>query len=349
MSDVSPAPRATIADVAARAGVSATTVSFVLHGKGRISTRTRDLVHQAMRDLNYVYHRGAANLRRRHSQLIGLIVHDITNPFYASVVSGAERTLGEQGYLPVIGNAADDLDRQDRLIDQMCEHGVAGLILCPALGSDKRTLHRPSGIGLPVVLSVRNLLIDGIDYAGGDIASGVTLAMDYLAGLGHRRIGFLGGVRDTNPWRERIDAYGAALARHALAGEPDLIVPCPPNRQAAERAARTLFVGGRPPTAVLAYNDVVAFGAATAMAALGLAVGRDVALVGIDDVAEAAAAAPPLTTVSMDAPEIGAAAAAAVLARIESSAAPLRATLITPRLMVRSSCCPPPPDRRGSD
>ena len=168
-----PPSRATIADVAARAGVSATTVSVVLHSKGRISARTRDLVHQAMRDLNYVYHRGAANLRRRHSQLIGLIVHDIANPFYAGFVGGAEQALGAVGYLPAIGNSSDDLGRQARLIDQMCEHGVAGLILCPALGSRSETLGCAASLGVPGVLSVRNLLIDGSDDAGGDSAAGV--------------------------------------------------------------------------------------------------------------------------------------------------------------------------------
>ena len=344
-----PAARATIADVAARAGVSATTVSFVMHGKGRISARTRDLVHQAMRDLNYVYHRGAANLRRRHSQLVGLIVHDIANPFYAGVVSGAEKALGAQGYLPAIGNSADDLARQARLIDQMCEHGVAGLILCPALGSRAAAVDRATGIGVPVVLSVRNLLIDGIDYAGGDIASGVTLAIDYLTGLGHRRIALLGGVRDSDPWRERLGAYRAALESGGLACEPGLVVDCPPNRQAADQAARRLIACGRPPTAVLAYSDVVALGAASAFDALGLTVGRDIALVGLDDVAEAATAVPPLTTVAMGAPEIGAAAAAAVLARIDGNAAPPSATLIAPRLVVRESCCRPPERARGSD
>src|SRR5579871_2396904 len=142
--------RATIVDVARRAGVSKSTVSLVLGGSALVAEATRERVSDAMSELGYIYHRGAATLRGAKSGVLGMVINDLSNPFYVELAIGIERACQGASFIPFLANSAEDPIRQQEVIRSMREHGAAGLILAPAIDtalSDIKTLVA----GLPVV------------------------------------------------------------------------------------------------------------------------------------------------------------------------------------------------------
>ncbi len=147
--------RVTIIDIARAAGVSKSTVSLILTSPGRVRPETEQAVRAAMRDLGYVYHRGAASLRNPKSRIVGMVINDLSNPFFAELAIGIERVLRASGYIPFLANTAESVERQAEVVRSMREHGASGIILCPALGSDAEDLaalvahRRAAGPGHP--------------------------------------------------------------------------------------------------------------------------------------------------------------------------------------------------------
>src|SRR6516225_6682272 len=154
--------RATIVDVARRAGVSKSTVSLVLGGSSLVADSTRERVADAMSELGYIYHRGAATLRGAKSGLIGMVINDLSNPFYVELAIGIEQACQGAAYVPFLANTAENPVRQQEVIRSMREHGAAGLVLAPAIGTSASEL-KPLLAGLPVVLVIcrRNIVDAG--------------------------------------------------------------------------------------------------------------------------------------------------------------------------------------------
>ena len=148
--------RATIVDVARRAGVSKSTVSLVLGGSSLVAETTRERVSDAMNDLGYIYHRGAATLRGAKSGVIGMVINDLSNPFYVELAIGIEQACQGGAYIPFLANTAENPVRQQQVIRSMREHGAAGLVLAPAMGASANDL-KPLLAGLPVVQVMRRL------------------------------------------------------------------------------------------------------------------------------------------------------------------------------------------------
>ena len=186
--------RATIDDVARHAGVSRATVSQVLGKVGRISPNTRRNVLRAMSELGYVYNEGAANLRRGTSRTVGLLIHDIADPFCSEMTAGATAVLEKQGFLVYLANSAENEQRQDRFLNAFRQRGVAGCILCPARGTPPATLDRLAAWQLPTVISVRNVPQARFDFVGVDNFGGTRAATEHLIDAGHTRIRLPGWV-----------------------------------------------------------------------------------------------------------------------------------------------------------
>ena len=144
--------KATILDIAREAGVSKSTVSLVLQGSGLIRPETAGKVRKAIEDVGYVYNRGAANLRKAHSNVIGMVINDLTNPFFAELAVGMERVFQSAGVVPFIANTAENPVRQEEVLKSMMEQGVAGLIVSPARGTSADAFRRMQQAGIPVVL-----------------------------------------------------------------------------------------------------------------------------------------------------------------------------------------------------
>ena len=336
--------RATVMDIAKRAGVSRATVSLVLRNSPLVARPTRERVQSSIDALGYVYDRAAANLRSRQTQTVGLIVCEITNPFYAELTAGIDEALDRAGWVAFLANTAESPVRQDRFIERMREHRVGGLLLSPAEGTDPAIIDRLRDEGLPVVQILRRLGRRDGDHVGADFRLGMRLAAEHLIRLGHRHLAFVGGGRRASPARDRIQAFRETLARHGLPA--GAIIDCLPTRAEGERAVGCLITGKRDdPTAILCHNDICASGVLVGLADRGLAAGKDCAVIGFDNIPEAAHYRPALTTVEIDAHRIGEEAANLLLRRIKAPSGPPESIVLPPQLIIRSSCGGPPEDQ----
>jgi LacI family transcriptional regulator len=330
--------RPTVKDIARHAGVSTATVSLVLRKSPLVAAATRAGVQSSMDSLGYVYHRAAANLRARLTHTVGLVICEITNPFYAELAAGIDDALDQAGWVAFVANTAESPDRQGRFIARMREHRVDGILLAPAEGTAPDLVGELKRQGVPVVQMLRRVgRQTAADYVSADFRLGMTLATEHLIRLGHRRIAFVGGARRVSPARDRTEAFRAVLPRFGLSVGP--IVNCLPTREGGVAAAARLFQDkSTAPTAVVCHNDLCALGLMLGLADFGLAPGRDVAVIGFDNIPEGAMHRPALTSVAVGARAIGEEAARLLLRRIaEPNGAP-ESIILPPELVIRSSC-----------
>jgi LacI family transcriptional regulator len=332
------AKRATIMDIARAAGVSKSTVSLVLTGSGKVKPETERAVQVAMRELDYVYNRGAASLRHPKSRIVGMVINDLANPFFAELAIGIEQVLRTSGYVPFMANTSENLVRQAEVIRSMYEHGASGIILSPAIETDATEIATLSRIGLPIVLAIRRIVGAKASLVASDNRGGAEQAVRRLTMLGHTRIAFVGGFGPAAVRQERIEGFASALRSAGLTVDPSLVVEGPPTKEGGFAGMGSLLDRPDRPTAALCYNDVVAIGAMYALTRRSLAPGRDMAVIGFDDTAEARHASPALTTVSVNVDDLGQRAAQLLLRRIEGSASVAESYIGETRLVVRESC-----------
>ena len=339
----SSAGRLTLNDVARAAGVSRATVSLVLRSSPLVHADTRARVEAEMARLGYVYNRAAANLRRRVSSSVALVVNDLSNPFFAEFAAGVDEALAAAGYVTLLGGTGESPERQFAVVNSLMEHDPAAIILSPAEGSTGAPLARAVGPRTPVL--VFNREVEGVewDFLGLDNRHGARLATEHLLSLGHRRIAFFGGHADSSPCQQRRAGYLDALQALGIAPDPDWLIESAPTRMDAAAQTGALFVREPAPTAAVCYNDAVALGLMLGLVRRGRHPGRDFAVTGFDDIPEAIYAVPPLTTVAADPRARGRQAAQLVLARVDGSAPDPVRTIVPVELIIRESCAAPPP------
>jgi LacI family transcriptional regulator len=325
--------RVTLLDIAADAGVSRATVSLVIRNAPSVAEATRKRVERSIKRLGYVYHRGAASLRTQQSRAVGLIISDITNPFFAEMIVAIEQRLAIAGLVTLLGNTSEDAAKETQLLKTMTEFPADGILLCSSLGQNDSCEIRPSPV--PTVAFARR--VHGLDYAGVDNTQGSILAVEHLAGLGNRRIAFIGGNPKTTAGQERMEGYERALNRLAISFDPELVIPGAPTRRCGSKGLQQLLTVTNPPTAAVCYNDVVALGAMEALQNAGVRPGKDFGVVGFNNVPDAAQSLPGLTTIDTSARELGRTAAELLLKRIEQPNSPIRTVILQPRLIVRQS------------
>jgi LacI family transcriptional regulator len=324
-------------DVAEAAGVSRATVSLAFKHSPLLKEETRRQVIAAAEALGYVYNRNAANLRRTRSDTVGMIINDLTNPFFAELAVGCERVLQNTGHVVMLANTAEQPERQAVVLRRMLEQGVAGVIICPARGTAADAFAELTEAGVPVVQAMRVSDATTASSVLPDNRAGARAAIAHLAGRGLTRIAFAGGFEDTSVLAERLGGYRDGMAEAGLPIATDWILRGPPTREFGASIAPRLAGLSGPPQALLAFNDAVALGLCAGLRRLGLAPGQDIAVIGFDDVSEAASASPALSTVAVDPQGLGEKAAAMLLGKIErASAAPER--YVGPvRLMLRET------------
>lgn len=326
----------TILDVAKEARVSKSTVSLVLQGSPLIKEETAQRVRDAARKLGYVYNRRAAELRGQSSNTVGVIINDLMNPFFAEVLVGIERKLVDEGYIVLMAHTHENLDRQAKVLASMREHNAAGIMICPAFDTPRSLTKEVQSWGIPLVVLVRSLGAGSYDYVGSDNEAGVLLAMKHLVKAGHRRIAYLGG-RVGVVYEQRLAGYRKALEEARIRFDPRLIVPSIPNREGGREALDRALALSPAPTAAVCYNDITAFGALGALGDRGLRPGRDFALIGFDNVLDAAHSNPALSTIDVRPGELGEQAAAALMARIRHPRLKRQLYLAEPTLVLRQS------------
>jgi LacI family transcriptional regulator len=331
------ARRVTLVDVAREAEVSRATASLVLRNSPLVADETRDRVLETMQRLGYVYNRGAARLRTQKSYTIGLVVPDISNPFYAELTVAIEHELEQSGYVALLANTSDTASKQARFLESVLEHGVDGVLLSPARGSSPEALQSLQSM-VPVVQFVRSVPGLAADYVGSDNVHGTRLAVQHLIEHGHERIAFLGGPAQSSALKERLKGYTQALRAVGLHVDQRLVVGGTISRKAGYEALLQVLNEPHPPTAAMCYNDVVAFGAILGLHTSGRVPGVDFGVIGYDNIADAASWRPPLTTVSGDPGTIGTLAVRRLLTAINNPDAPVKRILLPTHLVVRESC-----------
>ena len=329
--------RATIVDVARYAGVSKSTVSLVVSGSGLVADATRVRVSQAMRDLGYIHHRGAATLRGAKSRLLGMVINDLSNPFFVEMAIGIEEACQGGAYIPFIANTVENPVRQLQVIRTMREYGAAGLALSPAIASSAKELKLLLA-DMPVVQVMRRLPGIRTSVVTPENRQGARRAVQHLIGLGHQRIAFVGGFPEMSVREERLAGYIDALDEAGLSFDPSLVIQAPINPSGAAGAAPQLL---KTATAALCFNDVVAIGLMRAFAAAAVVVGRDFAIVGFDDIDEARHMFPALTSVAVNGRALGARAAQLLMRQLASGDHAPETVMSPTTLVVRASCGAP--------
>jgi LacI family transcriptional regulator len=332
-------------DVAVLAQVSVGTVSNVLNSPDRVSVATRQRVEQAIEKLGWVPNESARQLRAGRSRSIGMVVMDIANPFFTDVVKGAEGLLYQDQYSVQIGNSDSDLDRELTLLERFEQQRVGGVLFAPIEDSASRVL-RLRQRGIPVVIVDR--AGTGTDYCsvGVDDIAGGRLAGQHLLEQGHRRLAFVGGPSSLAQVRDR--RRGAELAVEQAGGDASLLVVSTPTTSLEAGVSSAGEIAALPaaerPTAVFAANDLIAIGLLQGFTTAGLRVPDDMAIIGYDDIAFAAAAAVPLSSIRQPREDIGRKSAELLLSEMSAAddAAPHHHESIrfTPQLVARRSTRP---------
>lgn len=338
--------KVTLIDIAAACDVSRATVSLVLRNSPLVNRHTRERVQAELQRQGYIYNRAAANLRKRTSSSIALVLNDLANPFFAEFAAGVDEEVGAAGFVTLLGSTGESPERQQAVLGSLIEHGPGGIILSPAEGSDASRVMESLGPQMPVLLFNREL--------GGDLpasahwdrlmldnARGAELATMHLIERGHRRIAFFGGHAQSSSCQQRRAGFIKAMKRARLKVPGDYLVESAPTRLDAARACDALFASDPAPTAAVCYNDAVALGLMLGLGQRGLQPGRNFALTGFDNIGEAAMVSPSLTTISTAPRERGRQAARLLLARLGHPQERGERTIVPVELIVRDSSCPP--------
>jgi DNA-binding LacI/PurR family transcriptional regulator len=324
---------ATIIDVASRAGVSKSVVSRVIRGEASVSPASRTAVLAAAEELGYRTNAAARSLVQRRSYNVGVMVSDLHNIFFAEVLDGIYAAAADRGYRTLITTGNRDPVAEQRALEQLLELRADGIVLAGArlaanvVGAAARSV--------PIALVGSDLRLRGVDVVVDDDFRGAELAVEHLAGLGHRDIALIDGGAGAGA-AERRSGYRAAMGEAGLSRHIR-IEPGDFTEGGGYEGARRLMAGPRRPTAVFASNDQSAVGALDAINESGLAVPEDVSLIGYDNTALAALRHISLTTIHQPRHQIGQMAMKAVLRRIEDPGAPARRHVLAPKLIVRDT------------
>ncbi|MFE9312130.1 LacI family DNA-binding transcriptional regulator [Streptomyces sp. NPDC006706] len=306
--------RATVVDVAKRAGVSTATVSRVMNRNYPVSAATRERVEAAMRELGYVVNAHARALAGASGRTVGIIVSELIDPFYAYIARGVEREATDGDRLCLVCCTQGDPKRELAFIELMHERRADAVVLVGGSVEDRaykaelaRRARELDAGGSKLVLCGRPSLGDdvptvGVEY---DNEGGAFAITDHLIRQGHERILYLGGPPGLSTARDRLAGHRRALELRGIARDPELEQPGAFSRAFGYRRMAELLCGGTQFTAVFAANDIVAAGAAQALEEAGVRIPQDVSLVGYDDIPVAQELRPRLTTVRIPLEEMG--------------------------------------------
>lgn len=327
--------RSNLALVAARAGVSVASVSRVLNG-GSASEDLARRVREAAAELGYVPDASARTMRTGRTDQITLAVADVGNPVYVQMMRTVTGIVAKAGYRLVVSSTGSDPQSQIDLVGSLNRGYADGLLISP-LRVTPELLDALSSSRLPIVVIGSLPPEVDIDSVRADSATGIGLAVEHLIGQGRRRIALVNGPVDTVPGSARLAGYLAALERFGLAPGSELQVTATGFTYRAGRRATAALLGQSTPDAIIGANDLLAVGALKELAAAGLTVPSDVAVVGMDDTDAAELATPSLTSVDLGSSKRAKAAAQLLIRRIEEPDAPVSRLVIDPSLSVRES------------
>jgi LacI family transcriptional regulator len=335
-----PAPP-TIKDVAAAAGVSIATVSAVLNGTSQVSVKRSKLVRDAVVALGYAPNGPARSLRLGRTSVIGVVVGDIANPFFTSLIRVIEKRASEAGYFVMIANSDDGVRREFELLRLFREQRVAGIILAPSGHDEAYVSALREIIDVPTVVVDRRLPGTPFDTVVVDNRKAARAATQYLLRLGHRRIGIVMGNQKLWTTTERLAGYREALTEAGVASHLALESYSGSNDGPAHNAVQQLLTAADPPTAIFAANNVVMLATIESVLDMGYRCPEDISIAGIDELPWGSAIRPKLTTVCQPIEEIGREALRLLVNRLgetKTTANDPSIIMLEPRLFIQNSC-----------
>jgi LacI family transcriptional regulator len=342
------AKRPKLVDVARRAGISVATASRALSDTGYVAPKTRARVQKAIRELNYQPNLRARGLRQRASHSIGLIIPDLLNAYYTALADAVSQILSQRGYHLMLAFTRDDVTMERDSFMDIVGQAVDGLIWVPT-GPDKNLLHHLHTQHIPAVSIIRQVPetpagLDAVVFADFD---GSFAATQHLIGLGHRRIGYIGGDVRYSSNQSRWQGYRAALQAAGLPADEALEKVGAPRSTWGNVATTELLRLAEPPTAIYAASNALMLGAVRVLRQAGVAVPQDMSLICFDDVDWFSFSVPPITAVNCSYAQLAEAAVDLLWRRLEPDSASDRppVTMEIPyELVLRASTAAP---RRG--
>ena len=214
-----------LSTIAESLGLSTATVSLALRDSPLVADTTRERIKEQAQALGYIYNRRAASLRTSRSGIIGVVVHDIMNPFYAEILGAIESELDRNRQTFILSNHYDSVEKQRNFIETLLQLGGDGVIMSPAIGTPASDIKLAEDNGMPAILIARSVDNVNMPTFRGDDAYGIALATNHLIGIGHRCIAMVGGTDQTSTGRHRYEGYVNALEKANIPVDPDLRIP----------------------------------------------------------------------------------------------------------------------------
>lgn len=330
--------RKTLRDVADLAGVSTATVSYVINKTKKVSPEVERKVMDSMKALDYHPDMIAKSLRLQESKLIGLMISDIANSFFASVVRGIEDELIESGYNVLLGNSDSDVEKEKKYLNILLGKRVDGLIISAA-GNTNSYFQNLKNTGVPAVYLNRSPAFTNLDTVTTDNFGGSYKAVEHLIDHGHTKVGVITGIQSVNTGRERFLGYKQALADNDIELNDHWVKEGDFTIESGYIKMKELMEQDEPPTAVFVSNNFMSLGVYQYIKEMYLCVPEKVAIIGFDDPEWSTVVEPKLTAVEQPAYEQGVQAARLILEKISGkNPNSQQAITLNPRLILRQSC-----------
>lgn len=270
----------TLLDVAHAAQVSRATASLVVRNSPVVAEKTRLAVEQAMQDLGYIYNRAAAKLRSARSGVVGMILPNISNPFFSEFLEGIEEGLTGSQHTVFLAISRNDIKQETMALNRLLEQGCDGIVICPVEGRTAESNLRLSEVRVPVVQALRHVS-DRLDYVGPDYMQAIDHSIEHLVTLGHKHIAYIHEGLRHSAANERLTGLAAARRKWKL---PEiLLLEIPPDDNDVLALDRALYAAcAKHVTAAICFNDIIAMRVTSLLARQGIAVGPSFSIIGFD-------------------------------------------------------------------
>lgn len=283
-------------DLAEGLGVSITTVSKALNNHPDISPKRKKEILDYAKEVNYIPNQVARSFRQQKTNMIGIIISDNSNPFYARVIRGIEETLSVHGYHCVVMNSHEDVDKEIQLVDELRGLNVAGVILTPAAGN-RSSCELLKKYDMPYVLVNRYIEKEKDTYVVLDDYQAAYMTAKHLCSYGHEKIFFLNFLSSVSSAQERLEGYKQALKDCGIPYEPSFVISGCKDQAGGYESMKQILEKNKPPFSVMCYSDYIAIGAICAIQERGYNLPHDIALSGNDDIGILSFVKPRLTTI----------------------------------------------------
>jgi len=330
--------RTTLKTLARASGVSVATASQVIRGVGRISEHTRKRVLSTAEKMNYIPDGNAISMRSGERPEIGMIIQELANPFNAEVVSGVSDSLEKHGYFVSVLDSRNDIERQKRNIEAFIRSARGGLVWVPAHNTPSKTVEILRNYRIPTITFLRQIKGADFDHVGIKNLEGTEIATDYLIGLGHTKIAYFGGDTNSDVRKARVQGYELSLKKNGISWR--VIWSSDDTKRSGVERFHDLLSEHPEVTALVCNGDMVALGACLALQSKGLQPGKDISVVGFDNVMDAKIVTPSLTTMAVNPYSLGQILAETILKRINDTERPQSTYLNNPELIIRNSAGP---------